>query len=53
MGAEVETRRGWKQMRRLRLSVGMSGPRDVVVEEVACGANGATQLASTRRYTRL
>ena len=52
VGAEVETRRGWKQMRRLRLSVGMSGPWDVVVEEVACGANGTTQLAPSRRYTR-
>ena len=30
----------------------VSGPWDVVLEEVACGANGTTQLASTRRYTR-
>ena len=30
----------------------MSGLRNGVVEEVACGANGTTQLASSRRYTR-
>ena len=50
--AEVETRRGWKQMRRLRLSAGMSGLWNGVVEEVAGGANGTTQLAPSRRYTR-
>ena len=38
-------------MRRLRLSAGMSGPWNGVVEEVASGANGTTQLAPSRRYT--
>ena len=39
-------------MRRLRLSAGMSGLWNGVVEEVAGGANGTTQLAPSRRYTR-
>ena len=31
---------------------GTSELRDVMAEEVACGANGTTQLAPSRRYTR-
>ena len=31
---------------------GTSDLPDVMVEEVACGANGTTQLAPSRRYTR-
>ena len=34
------------------MNIGTSDLRDVMAEEVACGANGTTQLAPSRRYTR-
>ena len=34
------------------MNIGTSKLRDVMAEEVACGANGTTQLAPSRPYTR-
>ena len=52
MDAEVERDMGESNCGGRGQACGTSGPWDGVVEEVACGANGTTQLAPSRRYTR-